>query len=59
MFSGHLIYLKQSTDFMNLTLTRVSTLLIVLLNAKRVIFQPYHGKDKLHFDELMLISALY
>ena len=31
----------------------------LLVNAKWVIFQPYHGDNKLHFDEMMLLSTLY
>ena len=31
----------------------------MLLTAKWVIFQPYHGENKLHFDEKMMMSALY
>jgi len=32
-----------------------------LLKAKLAIFQPYHGKNKLHFDEIMMnmMSALF
>ena len=31
----------------------------LLLYAKRAIFQPYHGESKLHFNEMMMMSALY
>ena len=30
-----------------------------LLNAKQVIFQLYHSENKLYFDEMMIMSALY
>jgi alkylation response protein AidB-like acyl-CoA dehydrogenase len=32
---------------------------LLLLNAKWAIFQLYHGENKLHFDEMMMIFALY
>jgi len=31
----------------------------LLFNAYLAIFQPYHGENKLHFNELMMMSALY
>ena len=34
---------------------------LLLINAKWAIFQLYHvhGKNKLHFDEIKILSALY
>jgi hypothetical protein len=32
---------------------------LVLLNAKLAIFQLYHGKNKLIFNKMMIMSALY
>jgi hypothetical protein len=30
-----------------------------LFTANRVIIQLYHGKNKIHFNEMMMMSALY
>jgi hypothetical protein len=32
---------------------------IIPSKAKWVIFQLYHGENMLHFDEIMMMSALY
>jgi hypothetical protein len=31
----------------------------VLVNANSAIFQPYHGENKVIFNEMMMKSALY
>jgi hypothetical protein len=31
----------------------------LLFNANSAIFQPYHGKNKLIFNEMMMRSSLY
>jgi len=31
----------------------------LLFNAQAAIFQQYHEENKLHFDEMMMKSALY
>jgi hypothetical protein len=31
----------------------------LLFNTNGAIFQLYHGENKLHFDEMMMMSALY
>jgi hypothetical protein len=33
--------------------------IIINKRPKRVIFQQYRCKNKLHFDEMMMMSALY
>ena len=30
-----------------------------LFNAKQIIFQLHHSENKLYFDEMMIMSALY
>ena len=37
----------------------VMTTLWLLFNTKWAIYQPYHGKSKLNFDEMMMMSTLY
>jgi hypothetical protein len=37
----------------------VTTTLWLLFNTKWAIYQPYHGKSKLYFDEMMMMSTLY
>jgi len=31
----------------------------LLFNTNLAIFQQYHGENKLHFNEMMVMSALY
>ena len=31
----------------------------MLFNANSAIFQPYHGENKLSFNEMMMMPALY
>ena len=56
-------FTSYSNDFINIILIingqnlRVSELL--LLNANSAIFQLHHGENKLSFNEMMMMSALY